>query len=539
VPSRPPRGPLPFAAALVVTVLAVGAATPGAFPPTAAQTTDAGAASPPVATVEPITLAPSLPPPLDVTALSVTPEGTAVRVSVDFAEPFTAPAEGYRLSVSVGDPSGQRTRASLVPADGAAGAVVEVGNGLTFRDGGPTTVEVGEAVVEVVVPVDDVGPGAALWVDGEVADESGGVITAATPAFAYDALVGRSIDGAAPGGTRGWTTTAAGQRFADPVLVGGAPPTVATRNRVVTVDAVDPAPTSLLGRPVVGADLYLGVRLTGAAGPQVDGGLLIDRTNGVVTLLGPAGTPVEAASPDGGDRSWLVEDLTGPAADGPLSVSIEPEAVAALLGGPFDRSTFAVDLASVYALDDGRVVTVSGVATTLAWLDQLAAEVPASTTTSAGTVAAPSGDEGSFPLLPALAALAGVLVLAGIVAAVVARRRRRRERAAAVDGRARPAPEPLLDVRGGASTRPPEPPVEVEPGPEPRPEPDSPVEVEPEPEPRPEPDAPVEPEPVPAVASRAPDDVLAAFEAELAELSDRVDRLDRGGAPEPGPDRDG
>ncbi len=455
--------------------------------------------APPVAPTDPISSADATPPPLDVVTVSATrdPDGTTARVSIGFAGPFTLPSSGYRLSVSVGDPLGQRTRASLVPASGTSTGTVEVGNGLTFRDAGTTTVELAEQTVDLVVPVDKLGPGAALWVDGELTGDEPTTVTSAY--YSYDALVGVSLDGAAPGGTWGWTATPGGRRFADPVLVATAPPTAATRNSVVAVDFPDAVPDTLIGQPVVSANAYLGIRLSGATQPTVDGAVAIDRTTGSVVLLDGTGTPVAAAA-EGADRSWLVEGLSAPSAAGPASVTIEPEVVATLLGGAFDRDLFAVDLSTAFALGDGRVVTVSGVATTLTWLDQLASTVEVVEPTTTQAVVASTGDDATVPVGALVAVAVGVLALVGaaVALAVVARRRRRR----------RPVvPPPVARPPGEAPT----PPVAV-----------------PEPEPEPEPaGASARRRERLAPRGRAPDEVLAELEAELAELSDRVERLDR------------
>jgi hypothetical protein len=467
------------------------------------------------------------PPELDLAGLEVAgalppPDGSPVPVRVSFRAPVSLPDAGYRLSVLVGDPRGSRTRVSLVMDAGTPAGVVETGNGLTWTTTGTTPVEVDDDAVVLTVPPGTAAPDAAVWAEAV----SGTDLAAATirsPAFSWAALAGRSSDGALVAGRWGWTTTAGGQAFFDPVSVPGRPARLTVLNGALIVEFPDPVPEALEGQPVVDAVAY--VRVGEGVDARHSDHLLINRISGVVRLFDDVeGLPVEV----GQEAAWLGPGLPADDRGGPGSVSVDLGELGRVLGVPVEPGTFRVRADQVFMLGDRRMVTVSGVAATLAWFEAAVSGSGPSNTATPGAVAEASGvgsAEGIDwrPVLVGGGAGVVLVLLVGVPLALARRRRRRRREAelaeaarssgpllrvgptpapAASHGRLPPAPgtgAASVADRGMRAT-----------GPEPAASPG---------------EGGAGPRGGRGGRSRSPEEVLAAFEADLGDLLERVDRL--------------
>src|SRR3954470_24463030 len=74
---------------------------------------------------------------LDVRAITANPgESGSFTFGLTFGASFASPTDGYRISVSVGDPTAKRTRWSASVIDGQVVGVVEDGNGVQWNQTG-------------------------------------------------------------------------------------------------------------------------------------------------------------------------------------------------------------------------------------------------------------------------------------------------------------------------------------------------------------------------------------------------------------------
>jgi hypothetical protein len=373
---------------------------------------------------------------LDIESISVEPaDGSDVSFVVTFRNGFEPPSDGYRVAVSVGDPTGKRTRWTLSVTAGESTGVVETGDGVVWDQVGPTVAELDApaGTASIVAQLDGTPPDSALWVEAEVPTPLG-PFGAATTYFSYDLLAPEGS--VTPTGTWGWIRDADGVRVDGAVRVPGTPPLVTVVNRALVVTAPDAGPSLLLDQPVTAtADL---VRVIDAGTGTDAGYVLVNRVTGEVQLFQIVdGAPVEV--PDGGAAvvPSSAPDVP-PAAEPPSTrpVSIDVTALTGLLGLPDDSSALAVTADRAFTLGDGSVVTVSGVAATLASLEP-AGSPDAGPEPAADVVAVP--DEGADEGIPLVAVLvaAGVALLAvigAVLIVVVGRRRRRRHDSLLAEG---------------------------------------------------------------------------------------------------------
>jgi hypothetical protein len=466
----------------------------------AVDTTSLSAAGPQPALLARVTPDPLDPPQIRVAGVSIAgdgvdPETGAATVDVAFDAAFAVPREPWRVSVSVGDPSGERVRASLVSV-GSAGVTgrVEQGDGVQWDDLGPTEVSApGDGLVTLRVPVADAAEDAVLWVEAEATVDAE-IDVSRTPTFALVDLLG-----ARPGPALGTSlfAVAPDDPSADPVRVDVPGPTVEVVGTSLEVTTTAAVPTEVDGAAVV--DVIDAVELAGGGPEAPVSRLEIDRRTGEVRL-GTAGAEPFVAVP--GTTPWLVTPPSPTAPEAPATVTFDLEALGDVVGGPpFDRATTRVGVSRVLALDDRRILDAAGVGGTLEWFDE------ALSATTAPAPPPPAAAEDGLPL--AAFVLAGLVALAVVVVLGALLIRRRRDGEPRPIDRLDPAP---ASVAAGV--------VSVVPSAEPRPSP--PVTTPPTSPPPP----PTTPDPAPAASE--PDDPLAAFLAEVDELSARVDRL--GGA---------
>ena len=502
----------------VAVVVASSVLGPATRPPAGAQPTTVASPAPPTASPAPTVPAPeaAIPvppppplPPLDLATLSVVGEvppapGATVKVRVSFRSPFSPPEADYRLSVLVGDPLGARIRVSLLADAGNPVGRVEAGNGFSWTPLGATPVELVDDAVVLHVPTEGIAPGAAVWAEAVLGPEPP-VVPPATPTYPWAAFIGESTDGAQVAGRWGWTATPDDRAFYEPVPVPGEPANLRVLNGALIVEFPDRVPEAVLGQPVVGAVTY--VRVGSEVDRETSDHLLINRITGVVQLVdGAGGTPVEVPE----EESWLGEGLPGDDRGGPGSVSVDLEQVGRALGVPVEPGSFRIRADQVYSLADDRRVVVSGVTAPLAWFEGAVAGGGAPGTTPLPAVsgsAGGAGDELDWRPILVGGGIGLALVLAVAVPAGVVRRRRRRREAELVAAarssgpllRVGPAPAEVPRSAPGAVTARPERGSEGAPSPEHR--------------------------------ARQPEEVLAAFEAQIGALLEQADRL--GGPQDP------
>jgi len=413
-------------------------------------------------------------------------------VTVTFAAAFALPAGAYRVSVVVGDPVGDRTRASFTSSAGVeAGTVETSADGIRWTAAGATRATFAADSVLIDVPVTTSMVNPALWVEAQIDDDPARL--SGSPAYALDAFLGRVTDGLLP--ATAWAEPAVAPGGLQPtgvpiVAVPGAPPTVSVVNRALVVDETDRVPAVIAGQAVVGAGddvtFMPGFTPSGAIPSAVH----IDRSTGAIaTLKGIGGLPDDVS----GDRSWLIQGLPPGDPGAPAKVVIDLEGVATVLGLPLgDAAALGIGLRRTFTLADGSTITGASVLGALDWFQRaVVPEEPAPSSIAPGGPATSSSSlDRTRPLLIAV----GVVFALGLTALLLTRRRRRLEPVVA-DG---PTPGPA-------------------------------------PEPAPEPDAAAEDQIVAAVdherpddpgrGRRSPEDALAALDAEVGELIARVDQL--------------
>ncbi len=368
-------------------------------------------------------------PALDVQAITVKQSDAATMTfGVTFSAPFASPTDGYRVSVSVGDPTAKRTRWSAKVADGQLVGVVESGDGVQWTSVGATAAELDPAAgtASITAQPGTVAPGSALWVDAELPTPLG-TLGAISTYFSYDALAAPQNDPSIAGTTWGWTRDLAGARLDGAVHFPGAPPTAAILNRALVISSPDAPPTLLLGQPVTSANDYVKFADATAAAPGDGGFVMVNRVTGDVQLFSiKNGVPAVIAG--AGQR---VVPAGAPPTDAPgtRTVSLDLAAVETELGLPDDPSNVAMSVDRGLVLADGSTVSATGVAATVASL-----EAVGTTPSESGTptdvvepVKKSSSDNVPVALIAAAAVLA--LVVIGIVATVllVKRRSRRHE----------------------------------------------------------------------------------------------------------------
>jgi hypothetical protein len=374
-------------------------------------------------------------PALDVQAITIDEgEGESIAFVLAFSAAFEPPGEGYRIAVSVGDPTAKRTRWTLTIVDGASVGTVETGDGVQWDAVGGTAAQLdpqaGRAVIEAGPT--DVTPASALWVDAELPTPLGSIVSTSSY-FSYEALVAAPSTTDLGGTAWGWTRDAEGVRVDGAVRIAGRPPTAAIVDGVLVLAALDAPPSLLYGQPVTSAADY--VRFASADVPPDDGGyLVVNRVDGVVQLFSVSGgtaTEVVGAAarivPAPG-RAAEAGDASAP--PGTRTVAVDLAEVLRELDLPADPAGVALAVERGSGLANGWVVTASGVSATVA---SLAAASAAGSESGTETSSAPDlvleadeGSDSSLAVLLVIAAVLAVVVIAGVVAAIVVGRERRK-----------------------------------------------------------------------------------------------------------------
>lgn len=406
------------AAVLLVAVVVLAIAS--VLPPSVAsgqavETSPAAGLGP--ALLAAVTPDPLDPPPIQVSGVWIAADAVDTRsgvaaVAVAFENEFEVPREPWRVAVSVGDPRGQRVRASLVSV-GSAGVSgrIEQGDGVQWDDAGPTEViATGDGLVTIGVPIGGAVDGAVLWVEAEATIDTE-LVVSRTPTFPLVDLLGQR-----PGPAVGTSPFAvvAGERDAQPVPVDASGLTAQVVDQVLEVTTTATPPAEADGVAVV--DVIDTVTITDSGSGTATSRLEIDRRTGEVRLATDAAETFVAVP---GTTPWLVDPpaLTDPGA--PSTVTFDLDALNQAVGGPpFDRSSSRVGVSRTLALDDGRILDAAGVGGTLGWFDA-AAPAPAVVASSAG---------GSDGVPASVWIMAGVgVVLVAMAVWLVARRRRAAE----------------------------------------------------------------------------------------------------------------
>jgi hypothetical protein len=287
----------------------------------------------------------------------------------------------WRVSVSVGDPAGQRVRSSLVVVAGAGTAGrAEIGDGVVWADDGEVSVSVDGTLVRIAVPVGGVPAGSVVWAEAEAAAD-GTIDVGSTPAFLLDDLLGRGADATVTTST--WATVAGappGYAFV-PVAAG---PGLQVSGGSIDL-AAQPAPTVAAGQPVTSVvdRVLLGRPDESAEGGWRTDAVAVDRTAGTIALVPAGGAPVPAAL---GSTPWLTAVTGGGDLLVAGTVSMDLAALDAVLGGPpLDRASTNVSVERTVVREDGTTLVAPSVEATIAWFDEaLAAPVAPGGTSSDG-----------------------------------------------------------------------------------------------------------------------------------------------------------
>lgn len=374
-------------------------------------------------------------PALDVQTISMERVDDAyVGFILSFSAPFEPPGDGYRVAVSIGDPTAKRTRWTLAMVDGAPVGTVETGDGTQWDPIGETGAQLdpqaGWARIQAQ-PV-DVAPASALWVDAELPTPLGSIVSTSSY-FAYDALAPTEPATEVVGTAWGWTRDAEGVRVDGAVRIPGQPPTATVTDGVLVLAAPDAPPSLLYGQPVTSAADY--VRFASADAVPGDGGyLVVNRVDGEVQLFtvkdGTATEVVGAADrvvPAPGSSEVTTDESAPP---GTRTVAVDLTEVQRELDLPTDPASVALAVERGTGLANGWVVTASGVAATVASLEAASqavtdAATPAPTA-SDSVLVADEGNDASMAVLLVIAAVLAVVVIGGIVAAILVGRERRK-----------------------------------------------------------------------------------------------------------------
>lgn len=365
---------------------------------------------------------------LDVQSLTVTPgDNGSVQFGLTFSATFAPPSDGYRVSVSLGDPTARRTRWTLVVVGGQVVGVVETGDGAVWTQTATTSASLDAAAGTASITAIPGSPpeGSALWVDAQLPTPLGS-IDASSSYFSYDVLAGPQVDPAVAGSVWGAVRDAEGSPTGIAVRIPGAAPVASIVNRALVIASAGAPPGLLLGQPTTAAHDV--VRFLDSTSPTPgDGGtVVVDRVTGDVQLFTVReGVP---APVDGAAARLLPADATASGPPGTRTISMDLAAVERELGLPSDPSDVAMSVDRALTLTDGSVVTASGVAATIASLEAVG-------TTSAGDsvqtdVVEPvtSSSSSGVPIALVVALAVVALVVAGVVVAAVALARRRRRR---------------------------------------------------------------------------------------------------------------
>lgn len=354
-------------------------------------------------------------------------------VVVRFKRPFALPNQRYRVAVLVGDPTGERVRASLTatgPGSTPTG-IVEVGDGASWKLSGPTQVRhEPSGFVMIRLPLAATPGGGAVW--AEITQGQGADPTVVTPYFDRNTFFASSDAGTLAASRFGHVNLPDGSPTREIAALDAGPVLSATEGKVY-VKYTDEVPTAMLGQPVT--EVVDSVRIA----PNFDTGgvvanfIRIDRTNGTAALYdGFAAAPVDKS----GDRSWVI---TGPAKGvGASTLVFDLDRAASLLGMTLGRDTTGLALTRSFVLGDGRVITADGVMATPAWLELAPRPPPVTAAPGPGTTN--GSDSTATDRVPLLLGIAGGALLVIILLALLwrARRRRREDRrvAAAMMSRA-------------------------------------------------------------------------------------------------------
>ncbi len=448
------------------------------------------------------------------------------RVTVGFASAFPLPSESYRVSVVWGVPGGAQTRASFESRAGSTTGVVETSpDGRSWNDAGATNATFNDDSVAIDAALGDAAPGAGLWAEAQLGADPARLVT--TPVFSLDAVVGRTTDGGLPAASWG-TPATSGPTAAPPVAFGTPAPTLTIDNQALIVTDPAPAPTRLAGQAVTSVVDEITFMPGYTPSGTVTGVVRLDRTAGTIRALsGSTGLPEDRT----GDGSWIVTGLPAPptSSTAPVQVTLDLAGVTRALGVPLDADGTGLGLRRKVTVADGTVVVGLPVTATVGWFQTAAVptEAPPGTLAAEVTTGADETTANAVPALIGAGAVAAVLVVAAIV--LVVRRRRRRVAGVQADlfgAEAVGSPLKVAPLERSSMW-------DREPVPEPEPEPEPRQEPEPEPElSEPEPESP------PRAGGRSPADVLAALDAQVDDLSARVERLGRtedDAPPAPGP----
>lgn len=384
-------------------------------------------------------------PPLQLNDLYVTPGSSEDNptIAVQFRQPFELPAEPYRISVLIGDPTGRRLRASLVASGGKVTGRLEEGDGTTWQALGPLSPPSFDpsGLAGIPVPVNEAPGGGAIWVEAEVGSD--GQRIAISPYFSRESLLGRSAAGRIVAAPFGRVTEVNGGPSEDTARL-SAGPQLTVINRSVIVDLATATPTEILGRNVVTASDYVRIAPNFNFGGVVTHYIWINRTDGTLKLIdGLSQPPVDRTSTT--RESWVVKGFADTSsAMGPGQLVFDLEAVAQALDIDLAAGPPALGLRREFVLDDGRIVTAEAVLATTDWFAVHAVgEDPMATVTTMAAAPPPvsSSDDEQRQYLLAVGIGGGVLLL--LIVALFIRRARhaRRNRQDAADALERLAEE--------------------------------------------------------------------------------------------------
>jgi hypothetical protein len=350
-------------------------------------------------------------------------------VVVRFKQPFALPRPPYKLSVLVGDPTGERTRVSMVsqiPPLKPRGTV-EVFNGTTWRDAGNATVLFDPSGYIVVRVPTNVVPGqGAAWC--EVTPVAGELYT--TPYYSHDALFGDGVAGLLPSGRFGRVYRADGTPTPE-VATLPAGPVTSVSNRVVTVRYDLASPGELLGHRVNGAFDILRIAPNFDTGGVFTALVRINRNDGSIQLFDG---PTLDATDRSGSRDWLLRTLPAGHPGDAGSVTVDLQAVSDAVGAPLPPDTTAVGLSRSYTLDDGRTINADAVLATSVWFDLGPTVAPPTPTTVAAPAPAPEAVPTAEEVSSVVPLVIGVVLLVGLAVLAGALVRRRRPSAGPTEG---------------------------------------------------------------------------------------------------------
>ena len=332
-------------------------------------------------------------------------------------------------------------------------------------------------------------------------------------------------------GTTTGTTPASASTSASgtPVAFGTAVPTLTVDNQALIVTDPAAAPTKVAGQAVTTVVDEVTFMPGYTPSGTVSGVVQIDRTAGTIRALsGSTGLPEDRT----GSGSWVVEGLAAPPASStaPVTVTLDLAGVTKALGVPLDASGTGLGLRRKVTLADGSVVVGLPVTATVGWFQTAAVPIEAPPGTLALEVAASDATGATSNAVPALVAAGVVVVVLVVVALVFMVRRRRRVATVQTELFGESGPEPRPEVTRAPSLFGREAPVSVPVEPVEKVIPPAPGDEEHDGQAAGEDEDAVPHGPARRPGGRSPADVLAALDAEVLDLSARVERL---GGPDP------